>query len=139
MFDVCLVPSSGQNWEQQWSYVLSHFSPRRLYTVGEVDPRVRPFRGLEVVNSAADLPETPLVLMSPRNAQYIKGRTPLGEFRHPDECVYMFGSDAAHLNADHLGGRTPEHLVYIPTDTPDTMYSFMAGAITLYDRMMRHG
>jgi hypothetical protein len=51
----------------------------------------------------------------------------------------MFGNDHTNMSEDYLGTRKPEHLVYIPTETTDQMYSFMAGAITLWDRELYHG
>lgn len=77
--------------------------------------------------------------MSPKNAVYVPGTISIHDFEHPDECCYLFGSDSAHLSIDQLGGREPDHAVYIPVDTNDTMYSFMAGAITLYDRRLTRG
>ena len=138
MFDICLVASPGSTWEQQWSYLLSHFEPRDLYVIGEVDPRVRPFKGYIQIQTAEELPGI-LVLMAPIFGHVIRGEESLRTFQHPDECCYMFGADNAHLTEDHLGSRIPDHKVYIPTDTRDQMYSFMAGAITLYDRTMTRG
>lgn len=138
MFDVCLVATPGAHWEQQWSYLLSHFKPRNIYVIGELDRRVRPFTTYQRVETAEDVPGT-LVLMTPENGYYWKGETPLPEFIHPAECCYMFGADNLHMSVDQLGTRVPDHTVFIPTDTKDTMYSFMAGAITLYDRACRYG
>ena len=138
MFDVCLVATPGQHWEQQWSYLLSHFKPRTIYVIGQLDRRVRPFSAYQSVKTAEDVPG-PMVLMIPENGVNFPGETPLPEFVHPDECCYMFGADNIHLSEDHLGARLPEHRVYIPTATKDTMYSFMAGAVTLWDREMKRG
>lgn len=138
MFDICLVPTGGANWEQQWSYVISHFQPRNLYTLGSLDPRVNPFKEYIQINTAEEIPGT-LVVLSPDNGRYIQGNESLLTFQHPETCCYLFGSDSVPLNEDHLGARIPEHIVYIPHDTPDTMYSFIAGALTFYDRRMKRG
>lgn len=139
MFDICLAFSSGAQWEQQWSFILSHWKPERLYILGgKVDEKVIPFRDAIYVNSAEELPEDqPLILMQPKEAYKIPGVTNLVMFKHPETCTYMFGSDNHHLTEDQLGARKPEDIVYIPTDTIDNMYSYMAGAVTLYDRKLK--
>lgn len=138
MFDICLVVTPGMHWEQQWSYLLSHFAPRQLYTIGKLDSRVRPFTDHITVKSAEELP-SPLVVMTPKSARYVPGQICLTNFNHPKECCYLFGADNTHLSEDHLGKRQPDHSVFIPTETSDTMYSFIAGAITLWDRWMHDG
>lgn len=139
MFDICIVASPGETWETQWSYLLSHFKPRTLYVVGAIDPRVRPFVGYTQVGSAAEVPCNNLVVASPTSSRYIPGDHSLLTYEHPDECCYMFGADNVHLSTDHLGERIPTDTIFIPTDTADTMYSFMAGALVLYDRKMKNG
>lgn len=138
MFSVCLVASPGAQWEQQWSYLLSHFQPESLYVIGELDPRVKPFTGYTSVQTAEDVPGH-LVLLAPSHGRYVQGAAPITDFAHPDTCTYMFGADNATMSSDFLGGRRPDDVVYIPTDTKDDMYSFMAGAITLYDRAVKRG
>lgn len=137
MFDVCLVASPGAIWEQQWSYLLSHFAPRRLYVIGELDRRVRPFTEYLSVESAKEI-EPELVLLAPQSGRYVQGTQSLSDFVHPDDCCYLFGADNQFMTTELLG-REPDHAVYIPTSTTDTMYSFMAGAVTLWDRVMKHG
>lgn len=138
MFDICIVASPGETWETQWSYLLSHFKPRTLYVIGEIDPRVRPFVGYKSVTTAEEVPGK-LVVASPASSRYIPGNQSLLTYKHPEDCCYMFGADNAHLSTDHLGERVPLDTIFIPTDTADTMYSFMAGALVLYDRKMKNG
>ena len=134
MFDIALVVSSGEHWEQQWSYLLSNFSPRTLYTIGELDPRVRPFSGHVAIQNAEEIP-VELVVLAPYHGRYIKGTESLADFSHPTECCYLFGSDNVPLSEDQMGSRQPEHCIFIPTATKDDMYSFVAGAVTLWDRI----
>lgn len=138
MFDICLIASSGEHWEKQWSYVLSNFEPQQLYIIGDASLDIRPFRGHRIISTADELP-VPLIVMSPFNAVQYPGRTALPSFQHPPYGCYLFGSDNTHLTSDQMGTRVPEDLVYIPTNTKDNMYSFIAGAITLYDRRVKNG
>ena len=136
MFSVCLVATSGQHWEQQWSFVLSNFAPDKLYIIGEVDRKVRPFRDHISIESAKDIEN--LVLMMPDNGTHFQGNQSLVGFEHPEDCCYMFGSDRQILQPEQVG-KEPDAIVYVPTSTNDTMYSFIAGAVTLYDRKVKHG
>ncbi len=138
MFDVCLIAGSGEKWGDQWSYVLSHWKPRNVYLIGNVDRRLKPFRSVIEIESAADLPDLPVVVMQPDTSRYVKPSQTIAEFLHPDECIYLFGSDHIHLTDEHTGGRDIR-VVSIPTDTHDEMYSWIAGAVTLFDRASRHG
>ena len=138
MFDVCLVVTPGQHWEQQWSYLLSHFKPRDVYTIGALDRKVKPFDNYVQVENANEVPGT-LVLLAPVLGRYVQGEVAIQDFQHPEDCCYMFGGDNSTMSDDFLAGRDPEHKVFIPTDSRDDMYSFMAGAITLYDRLIKNG
>lgn len=138
MFDVCLIADTGR-WEDQWSYVLSHWSARNIYILGEVNTAVKPFREAIFIDSCEELPNIPIVALQADNARFVPGTVPLPNFTHPDECVYLFGNDHTHLCDDQLGTRVPEHVVFIPSDTHDEMYSWIAGAIAFYDRAVRHG
>jgi hypothetical protein len=139
MFDVCIVSSQEAHWEQQWSYLLSHFKPRDIYVIGaELERRVKPFTDYIHIQTAEEIKNT-LVLLAPQSGRYVQGEVSLRGFPHPQDCCYMFGNDHTNMSEDYLGTRKPEHLVYIPTETTDQMYSFMAGAITLWDRELYHG
>ena len=138
MVSVCLVVTSGQNWEQQWSFVLSNFAPDKIYVIGELDRKVRPFQDYISIHNAEEIEEPVTLLMSEHGRNY-QGNVSLVDYVHPDEVCYMFGSDNRVLEEKHFGDRQPDDIVYIPTSTIDTMYSFMAGAVTLYDRMVKRG
>ncbi len=138
MFDVCVIAGSGDKWADQWSYVLSHWKPRRVYLIGDADRRLKPFRNVIEIESANGLPDLPLVVMQPESSRYIKPTLMISEFIHPNEVIYLFGSDHLHLTEDHIGGREAQ-IVAIPTDSHDEMYSWIACAVTLFDRASRHG
>ena len=138
MHSVALVPSSSQSWEQQWSYLLSNFAPTSIYVLGAVERKVRPFADYVSVKTAEELP-SPLVLMAPMNGKYYPGSIALPDFEHPENACYLFGSDNVTLSTDHMGNREPDHCVYVPTSTKDDMYSFIAGAVTFYDKAMKRG
>lgn len=138
MFDVCLISDTGR-WDDQWSYVLSHWYPRNVYVIGSIDRKVKPFRDAILIGSAEELPNLPIVALQPDNARYMPGTISLPGFEHPGECIYLFGNDHTHLCSDQMGARVPDSLVFIPTASHDEMYSWTAGAVSLYDRAIKNG
>lgn len=135
------IELKNQSDETQFDYILSNFKPDTIY--------VKETQGFSVsskvmneavkVESAQDLPiDIPLVLFLPKLAPYITPTTSLLDFTHPTDAIYMFGPNHRHLSVDDdFTGRGPDHVVYIPTDTNDDMYSWNAAAIALWVR--RHG
>lgn len=141
--DVCIpLPHNGQ-YQDQWDYVLSNFNINSLYVIGDVKdaPRTNVFAKLNAtyIDSAADLPDVPLVVLAAFDGRQIRGDIDLADFKHPDDAVYLFGGDVEWLTHDQLGGRVPDHLVFINTDTHDDMWSWVTYAVVAWDRMMKNG
>lgn len=135
-------PTAGQ-FHNQWDYVLSNFAPAEVWVIGNVGD-APPYGAFALARStwvpdATGLPDGPLVVLSPDTGRHIQGIESLAEFTHPDDAVYLFGSDNWNLSDDELGGRPADHLVFVDTDTNDEMYSFVAYAVTAWDRRMKAG
>lgn len=138
-YNICIHHTSVGSEQKQWDYALSHWPPDEVFIRGEGNWPGKPLRDARRVATAADLPDVPLVVMTPKDGRYIKGETALQEFIHPERCTYLFGSDKENLHPDDMGGRAPDHLVYIPTLTHHEMFSWVAGAIVMYDRAVALG
>ena len=142
MFSICIHGYASARTLNLWSFVLSQWPPAKVYLMRPLTGLVtneRKFVDAVLVRTAADLPkDQPLVLLSPSAAKYIPGTDPITDFEHPENPVYMFGSNRGHLGEDDMGSRTPDHSVYIPGGCSD-MYDFMAGSVVLYDREMKRG
>lgn len=124
MFSVAIHLSSPQS-ETQWDFVLSNFKPDEVVVLGDYEPTSKVLR-----SARRSLPtEGERVILAPQNGRYISGTIALCDFTHPEHATYIFGPDNAHLH-DIEG----DHYVYIPTDTHHEMYSWVAGAVTLWDR-----
>ncbi len=123
--EVCINLTTATS-ENQWSYVLSHFKPSQIYLIGDYKTSDKIYN-----NAIKGLPDKDLIILAPKNGRYIQGEIPLNEFKHPSDAVYYFGSDREHMN--NMEGTK----VYIPTDDNSEMYSWVAGAITFWDRL--HG
>lgn len=138
MLGVCF--HREKSWEQdQWSFVFSNFGVTDIWELGKDDDKdYKLYQETTAISSAEELPlDSFLIVMTPAEGRYIKGREPLENFDHPEHAVYLFG--ASHKNlSDELGTRDPDALVYIPT-VQHEMYSHAAAYITLYDRMVKRG
>jgi hypothetical protein len=142
MFSVCLVIEDREpEWYNQWGYVLSHWKPEFLYLIGEeINVAYKPFRQGILVQSAEEINHGPLVLLQPQVAKITLPNESLVPFVHPASCVYMFGADRQDFSSVFLGNRQPDNIVYIPTEGDMEMYSWVAGAVTMYDRLLKsHG
>lgn len=122
-------------WEQdQWSWVLSNFEIEEAWQRGD---GIGVYQKPKIIQTAADLPDRPLVVLSHPEARYVRGEESLKEFVHPGDAIYFFGGSMANLTLDELGGRKPHALVYIPTKLE--MYSHAAAYVTLWDRYLKRG
>lgn len=139
--DVCLpLPPSGDH-QQQWDYILSNFSVRNIYVLG--DPKNAPttnvFKDAIYIESCQDLPDIERIVLSPSGGRYVQGLVDLADFVHPVEAVYVFGADNVPLSSDEIADARIDHHVFISTDTHDELYSWMAYAVTRWDRRMKNG
>lgn len=106
----------------QWDFVLSNFAVDRVLHL--------PLKDM--------VEDCQLVVLAPRAGRFIQGEVSLREYRHPDKALYLFGSDKEHLHPDVLCD-APSDRVFIPTATHHEMYSHVAAAVVLWDRMLKHG
>lgn len=130
---VAIWPTSGRE-ENEWDYVLSHLQPDACYMMGQYPCTNNVLRDAPVVATAADLPSDPLVLVVPLSARNFTPTISLVDFTHPADAVYMFGPNNEHLTDENLGGRVPDYIIHIPTDTKDEMFNYTACLVTLWNR-----
>ena len=130
-----------QSWEQdQWSFVFSNFGVTEIWERGfDGNKDLNIYQPTIKIDTAKELPDRPLVVLAHIEGRYYQGNESLVDFVHPDDAIYMFGGSMANLtDEDDLGGRVPDHLVYIPSVKCE-MYSHAAAYITLYDRLAKNG
>lgn len=138
MIGLVLHCTSVESFAQQWEYAICHFSPDTLYCVGgEGADMGRTFARAECIADSGDLPDVPLILLSPANALMIPGTESIEGFTHPADAIYWLGSNSRHLNSDLFARRAPDASVFIPTDSNDQMYSWTAYAVAMWDRRMK--
>jgi len=142
MVGVCFL-SEHRGWMQdQWSWVFSNFGVSDIWERQSDHDGVRGkdgsiYQPTIKVDTAADLPrDRPLVVLQPPDGRFIKGETSLKDFVHPADAIYFFGGSHAVLSDDDMGGRIPEHLVYIPTVKLEC-HSFSAAYMVLWDRYVK--
>lgn len=126
-------PANGTE-ENEWDYVLSHIKPDACYVMGNHSCTNNVLRNAPIAATAADLPNDPLVLVVPLSARNFVPDVCLTDFTHPPDAVYLFGPNNEHITEDDMGGRKPDYVVYIPTDTEDEMFNYIACMVTLWSR-----
>lgn len=120
MYYFCRPNDDRGHDENQWSHVVSHW-------------------GVNELRHGDDIPEGfELVVLSPEAGRYVQGTESLVDFVHPENAVYWFGSNHRHLTLDELP-RTPDAIVYVPTDSYPEMYNFVCAAVVAYDRRVKGG
>ncbi len=141
---VCIpLPGNGQ-YQTQWDYLLSSFPPDVLYVIGdEADaPTTNVFSKLNAtyIETPADLPDEPaFVVLAQENGRWVQGEESLLTFEHPDDVIYFFGHDTRWVSDEQIDGKTVDHFVFIPTATSDDLWSWTAGAMVFWDRMVKSG
>lgn len=126
--------------ENQYDYVLSNFAPDQLFVKCRRGhhPSSNVFKLATKIETVDELPDDlPLILFLPKTAQYITPTVPLDEFSHPVDAIYMFGPNHENLSLEEdFLNREPDHIVYIPTDTNDDMFSYNSYAVVMWDRRL---
>ncbi len=130
--------------QDQWSWVFSNFGITDIWEYdadhdGQRGKDGSIYQDVKCIQTAADLPPEPsLIVLAPIDGRFVQGENSLKDFVHPEDAIYMFGGSHSVLTLDDLGGRTPDHTIYIPT-VKHEMYSFAAGYITIWDRLLKRG
>lgn len=139
MFGVCFRCENRPWIQDQWSWVFSNFGVSEIWERGTVAGDAKIYQPVTEIETAASLPNRPLVVLAHPEGRYVKGTESLVDFVHPDDAIYLFGASMANLSdEDDLGGRVPDHTIFIPSVEYE-MYSFAAGYLTLYDRFVKRG
>lgn len=141
-YSVCIPLPSTNELQKHWDFALSNFAPEALYVIGDEGqaPSTNVFARLNAsyLDTAEQLPVAPLIVLAPAHGHYVAGEVSLAELEHPEGAIYLFGPDNLPLSSDHLGIRESRR-VFIPTDSTDDMYSYAAYAVTMWDRVIKHG
>jgi len=137
---ICYAWDPNGYYRTQWLCNVTAFPIDAAYERG-LTPDVPNREGVIAVETAADLPgDCELVVLSPATARIIKPTVGLPDFVHPERAIYLFGADTIFLSEDELGGRGADHIVSVPNISDrecDELYSFVVGAIVLYDREVK--
>lgn len=81
-----------------------------------------------------DLPAGEIVVLAPDTSRNFVPTVDLPDFKHPENAIYIFGPNNQHLSSEDVGDRPADHVVRIPTDTKDEMFSYVAYIITAWHR-----
>lgn len=121
--------------DNDWDFVLSHFTPDKLWSV-KGDPKQ--YHKPQVIDSVSELPkDVKIVVCAHPGGRYIQGQVSLVDYEHPGDAIYLFGHDHQNLEPEELEGFDCDY-VFVPSGKNE-MYSYIAAAIVLYDRMVKYG
>lgn len=133
---VALVGPVDEGEILQWDFVLSHWTVDDIYLIGDIPASSKPFKEAARLPMLGNLPrDATLVCMAPAAGLHVQGDVSLSAFEHPQDAIYIFGSNHHHLQAEC----DFDYKVFIETSTHHEMYSYVAAAITLYDRHKDRG
>jgi len=110
----------GGHTENQWAHLVSHWKEIEVIPYDDIPDDVE------------------IVLLAPKNGHIVSGEISLHDFEHPENACYVIGPDHVHFQLD-LIPRPPDHIVYIPLDGYQEMYSWVSAGIVLYDRSLKNG
>jgi hypothetical protein len=134
MYSVCF--HTEKQWEQnQWSFLFSNFGVTDIWEMGGKLSTI--YQSTNKIDKTSELPDKPLVILAPQDGRFIKGVESLVDFKHPDDCVYLFGGSNQVLTYDVVD-RKPDFLVYVPLVKHEA-FSHAVAYMTLYDRRVKRG
>lgn len=141
MFGVCYRYDLRSDIQDQWEHVLSNFglTTDRVWVRGAPEDW-QSYLKAPKIDTLADIAGTrPIVVLQHPEAREFPGTVSLVDYVHPADAIYVFGADNVILTeGDDLGGRAVAARVFIPTVALES-YSFVAAAMTLYDRFVKNG
>ena len=138
MFGICFSFDIDLMVREYWSYIFEHFEIIDIWELNRPSNIDSNYYIPIAIYSVSDLPtDSSIVIASHKNAKYLQGTIPLVDFIHPTNAIYIFGSDANNLYPEMFKDMTYQ-TVYIPGSSNE-MHSFQAGAMFMYDRMVKNG
>lgn len=139
-YGVCFRRETDRWMQDQWSFLFSNYGITELWERGKTDARGTDFdlyQDTIEIATAAELPNRPLVVLAHQEGRYIQGNENLETFVHPENAIYLFGASMLNMSdEDDLGGRVPDHFVYIPYAGGES-YGHAIGYAVLWDRRMK--
>ena len=117
-----------------WERLLAAFEISEIY---ELPGLGHPFTNsikVETLANVENYPPADLIVVQPRDGDFVQGVTNLKDFTHPDEAIYVFGGTMTRLNTTDIRLVKPAAAVYVPAGD---LFPAHAGAIVLWDRRLK--
>jgi hypothetical protein len=112
--------------------MLDSFGVTDVWEHGYNAERIEGYPKSTVIETAAELPDVPLVVLAPPEGRELQGVIPLPDYRHPDDAIYITGQNNVHFDPEFLADRDYD-AVYIPSEKHE-FFALIATACALYDR-----
>lgn len=138
MVGICFSFDNNLMVREYWSYIFENFGITDIWELNRPTNIDSNYYIPTAIDSVSELPvNRPIVIASHENAKYLQGTISLLDFIHPTNAIYIFGSDNDNLYPKMFKNMLYQ-AVYIPGSSNE-MHSFQAGAIFMYDRMVKLG
>ena len=139
MIDICFE-YDPRGWNRDlWLYLVTGFEVQGYERGRDKDMKGNHF-GTIAIDSIDELPDKPIVILSPRYASNFEAKHSLLDFKHPKDAIYYFGADKGNIELEEFGDRDIT-IVYIPQPTKEKhneLWSHQAGAILIYDIILKN-
>ncbi len=139
-FGICWRYDNRPDIQNQWEFIFSNFgvTADRAWIRGAPDG-FESYLNVPRIEKADEIASPgPFILLAHLEAK-IPGLTSLVDFVHPADAIYVFGADNVVLTmADDMGTAEFADKIYIPSVKHES-YSYVAAAMTLYDRLAKGG
>lgn len=134
MLGVCFGFDNYAYSRNEWAYMLDSFGVTDVWEHGyNVEP-IEGYPQSTVIQTAAELPDVPLVVLAPPDGRLIQGTIPLPDYEHPSgDAIYITGQNNVQFSDSPLMAGRPYDTVYIPLDKFE-LYALVAMSCALYDR-----
>ena len=132
MLGLCFAYDQNARTRNEWAFLIDWFGVTDSWEYGKPDD-VDGYPKSTGITTSAELPDKPLVVLTPAEARTVKGTQCLHDFVHPEEAIYMTGGNHVHMAESPMFNGRDYQTVYIPVDQYE-LYAIFAATMAFYDR-----
>ncbi len=136
MLGICFEHEKRGWMQDQWSFLFSNFGVTEIWEINQGNSDFEIYQTVTGIASYDELPQRPLIALTPQEGRYLYGEQSLDGFVHPEDAIYIFGGSFSNL--EFPSARQPDSCVYIPT-VKHECFSHAAAYMTLWDRYVKRG
>lgn len=120
---------------ENWNRLLLALKISELYELPGLGQTISRSIKIESLRDLVNYHAADLVVVQPRDGDFVQGEIPLQALQHPPEALYVFGGTMTRLTTDDLRNVLAQR-VFIPVGD---LYPDQAAAMVLWDRIQKRG